>query len=173
VAYTGTNYAGDCEPEAGIAVDVTLDASEFGVSGETGEDGAVGFQGLGEGAYTITLGVPGDFADFITFCGVEGEIEPRPIRGANTNRIGVDLGAEDVLTCSFYVIPVDARGEPEPTPGKGLELPTTGVLGANSDRQPDELRVFLLMLAFAMTVSGLLIAWNRGVKARSRRESAL
>ncbi len=94
-------------------------------------------------------------------CGGDDEAEPRPLRGANTNRIGVDLGADDVLTCSLYVIPVDARGEPEPTPGQGLELPTTGVLGTSSDRQPTKSQVFLLMVALATGGSGLLVAWNR------------
>ncbi len=172
VEYGGTDYAGDCDPEADIAVDVTLDASEFGVSGETGEDGAVGFQGLGEGAYTITLGVPGDFADFITFCGAEGETEPRTIRGANTNQIGVDLGPEDVLTCSFYIIPVDARGEPAPTPGQGPELPDTGVLGTQSGDHADAALVLLLLLAFAMTVTGVLLMSGRSWTGNTRRHDA-
>lgn len=115
VAYDGNNYVRDCPGEAGIAVTVTRDADGFVVSDTTGEAGVVGFQGLGEGTYTIELGVPGDFADFQTVCGTPDGFEPREVTNPNTNLIGVYLAPVEELTCTFFVIPVDARGETEPT----------------------------------------------------------
>ncbi|HEY8448563.1 MAG TPA: hypothetical protein VIL01_15785 [Thermomicrobiales bacterium] len=157
VAYTGSDFAGDCEPESGIGITVALDETEFAVSDTTGADGTIGFQGLGEGAYTITVDIPGDFADFVTYCGAPGEIEPRPLRGANTNQIGVDVRADEELTCSFYVIPVDARGEPTAEP----ELPGTGVPGAPADGLADEWLILGLLTAIASVVTGILLLTRR------------
>ncbi|MEJ7761772.1 MAG: hypothetical protein WKF80_03170 [Thermomicrobiales bacterium] len=116
IAYEGNNYAADCLGEPDIEVTVTRDADDFTVSDPTGEDGIVAFQGLGEGTYSIELGVPGDFADFITFCGTPVGIEPRELTNPDTNRIGVYLAPVEELTCTFFVIPVDAGGEPTVAP---------------------------------------------------------
>ncbi len=114
----------------------------------TGIDGIVGFQGLGEGTYTVELGVPGDFADFLTFCGAPGEVEPRQISNPDTNRIGVYLGPTEELTCTFYIVPVDAGAvptpvdtgdKPTPVPAKPTTsapvtaLPTTGAGSTTAD----------------------------------------
>ncbi len=116
VAYAGDNYARDCPGESGIEATVMRDADGFAVTQTTGADGIVGFQGLGEGTYTVELGVPGDFADFQTVCGTPDGFEPRQVTNPNTNRIGVYLGPNEELTCTFFVIPVDAKGETTPTP---------------------------------------------------------
>jgi hypothetical protein len=127
VSYTGSNYVDDCPGEADLSVIVSLDASEFAVDDITGDDGSVTFADLGDGAYTVTLDVPGDFNDFETVCSVPGEIEPRQIRNANSNRIGVDLSNGVNLYCSFYIKPIDARGVDGAT-----SLPDTGVGGRQS-----------------------------------------
>jgi len=147
VAYDGNDYAADCPGEPGIEATVTRDADGFTVTGETGADGIVGFQGLGEGTYVVELGVPGDFADFLTFCGTPDGFEPRQVENPDTNRIGVYLGPEEELTCTFFVIPVDARGEVTPTvaptkpaaraaptraPGQVDRLPDTGTGSASA-----------------------------------------
>lgn len=124
VAYAGNNYVRDCPGESGIEATVTRDADGFSVTQTTGADGIVGFQGLGEGTYTVELGVPGDFADFQTVCGTPDGFEPREVTNPNTNRIGVYLGPTEELTCTFFVIPVDAQGETDPTPTP--TKPTTG-----------------------------------------------
>ena len=164
VEYAGNDFAGDCDPEKGIAVDLSRDATEFGVSGETGSDGVVGFPGLGEGNYTIALGIPGDFADFQTFCGTPRDVEPRQRTNPHTNRIGVYLGPSEELTCTFSVIPVAARGEPVRTPVPVTNLPTTGsgdVIAAERSVSP-----WMIGLALA---AGLL---GSGLVALSRRRTA-
>lgn len=115
VAYAGNNYVRDCAGEDGIEVTVSRDADSFTTTQPTRADGIVGFQGLGEGTYTVELGVPGDFADFLTVCGTPDGFEPREVTNPDTNRIGVYVGPEEEVTCTFFIVPVDARGEPEPT----------------------------------------------------------
>jgi hypothetical protein len=128
VEYDGNNYASDCGGEEGIGVTAIRDADSFTVEGETDADGVVGFQGLGEGTYTVELGVPGDFADFLTVCGVPGEAEARPVTNPDTNRIEVYLGPTDEMTCTFFIVPVDAVGDPDPTPApKPTEAPVTNL----------------------------------------------
>lgn len=122
VGYTGSNFVDDCAGEEGLSVIVSLDASEFAVDGATDEDGSVTFTDLGDGSYTVTLDVPGDVNNFVTYCSAPGEIEPRQIRNRDTNQIGVDISNEVEMLCSFYVKPIDARGDVGPT-----SLPDTGV----------------------------------------------
>ncbi len=129
VAYTGDNYVRDCPGESGIEATVTRDADGFAVTQTTGADGIVGFQGLGEGTYMVELGVPGDFADFQTLCGTPDGFEPRQVTNPNTNRIGVYLGPTEELTCTFFVIPVDAKGETPPATGEPTPTPTKVATG--------------------------------------------
>lgn len=138
VDYPGNNYAGDCMGEGEIGVTVTRDADGFSVNDVTGADGIVGFQGLGEGTYTVELGVPGDFADFLTFCETPDAVEPRELSNPDTNRIGVYLGPTETLTCTFFILPVDAQGEPAPAPaepadGEPTPVPTEPV---DTDDEP-------------------------------------
>lgn len=127
--YRDNNFVADCPGEADIDVTVIRDADGFSVSDVTGADGVIGFQGLGEGTYTIELGVPGDVADFMTFCGTPEDTEPREVTNPDTNRIGVYAGPTEQLTCSFYIVPVDAAGEPT-SPAPVTDLPSTGDGGA-------------------------------------------
>jgi hypothetical protein len=120
VGYTGMDYLGNCAPESGIGIHVSLDGSEFAAADQTGADGAATVSGLGAGTYTIGIDVPGDFARFVTYCSAPGEIEPRQLTNRDTNQIGVDLAGTDELTCSFYIIPDNAAGAPQ-------TLPTTGI----------------------------------------------
>lgn len=156
VAYTGNNYAGDCAGEDGIAVTVTRDADGFTVEDVTGADGVAGFQGLGEGTYSVALGVPGDFADFLTVCGVPGEAEARHVTNQDTNRIGVYLGPTDEMTCTFFIVPVDANGEPEPTtPAPVTGLPTTGSGSTTSGGFTIATLSLLLGASVLLTLAGL------------------
>ena len=145
VAYAGNNYVRDCPGEEDIEVTVSRDADGFTVTEPTGTDGIVGFQGLGEGTYTVELGVPGDFADFLTVCGTPESFEPREITNPDTNRIGVYVGPEEEVTCTFFIVPVDAKGDPDPTKAPSAAptrtptaapitgLPATGSGGATDD----------------------------------------
>lgn len=122
--YAGNNYAEDCVGEEGIEATVTRDADGFSVTDVTGTGGIVGFQGLGEGTYTVELGVPGDFADFLTVCGTPEGFEPREVTNPDTNRIGVYVGPTEELTCTFFIVPVDPDEQPAPQPGDGEAKPT-------------------------------------------------
>ena len=113
---TGADYEANCEPELDIAVTVTGDTAGTPIEGATGDDGSVTFIDLAEDDYTIELGVPGDFATFRTACTPNG-VDPRTItENPNTNLISIRLAPAETLTCTFYVIPVNAQGEPTVAP---------------------------------------------------------
>jgi hypothetical protein len=177
VEYAGDNYARDCVGDDGITVTVTRDADGFSVSDVTGIDGIVGFQGLGEGTYTVELGVPGDFASFLTFCGVPGEVEPRQVTNPDTNRIGVYLGPTEELTCTFFIVPVDAGAEPtppdtgaEPTPAPAAKptpsvpvtaLPSTGSGSTVSDGGGIAALSLLLGVSILLGLAGIRLMGQR------------
>jgi hypothetical protein len=174
VAYVGNNYVRDCPGEDDIEVTVSRDADGFTVTEPTGTDGIVGFQGLGEGTYTVELGVPGDFADFLTVCGTPEAFEPREITNPDTNRIGVYVGPEEEVTCTFFIVPVDAKGDPDPTktpPAVPTVTPSgapiTGLPSTGSGEATDDGRSFDRFLLIAGT--GILIASASTLLMRQRR----
>ena len=135
VAYLGADHANDGTPLAGIEVTVAIPGSEFAVTGETDAFGMAAFGGLGGGDYQVILGIPGHDANFVTFFGAEGEIEPRPVDGQDTNAPTVHLNAGELLYGSFYVVPVESGAEPTKTPAhvggeEVVGLPDTGA-GSN------------------------------------------
>ncbi len=116
---SGANYAKECDPLKGIEFSIGLVASEFFDSATTDAAGKVAFDGLGSGTYVIAEGIPGDFNRIEVFCAAPGETEPRDIESDGVNRIEVELGAGEMLSCDWYNIPADARGDdktPTPTP---------------------------------------------------------
>jgi hypothetical protein len=167
VDYAGNNYERDCAGEGEIGVTVTRDADGFSATGVTGADGIVGFQGLGQGTYTVELGVPGDAADFLTFCGTPDAVEPRELSNPDTNRIGVYLGPTETLTCTFFIVPADVDADPAPTKpttnAPVTRLPSTGV-GETTSVESD-LRAFSLMLG-----ASLLLA-AAGIRVLQRQRS--
>lgn len=166
VEYAGNNYAGDCVGEAEIGVTVTRDADGYSVADVTGAEGIVGFQGLGEGTYTVELGVPGDAASFLTVCGTPDGFEPRQVTNPDTNMIGVYLGPTETLTCTFFIIPADLQGEPAETPAPAQPtkpttsptvtgLPSTGT-GTMVSAESDVNAVWIMLgttLVFAVAVT--------------------
>ena len=124
----------------------------------------------------IVVGVPGDFASFLTTCAAPGATEPVPVTNPNTNAIGVELGENDALHCTFYVIGVDAQGEPEPTapvaqptkePVKALPNTGTGVTaGAEVDEGDDGNLATILALALigGAAAAGLVVTRRRAVR---------
>ncbi len=115
VAYEGTAYAADCvEPLADLAFDLS---GATGSSGQatTGADGVVTFVDLIPDTYTLTGGVPGEFAAQVVECADEtGAASSAP---SQTQAPGatLTLDAGNAVTCRWYVIPEDLRGENEGT----------------------------------------------------------
>ncbi len=115
VAYEGTNYAADCvEPLADIAFDLSAASGSSGQA-TTGADGTVTFVDLVPDTYTLTGGVPGEFATQVVECAADaGSVPSSP---AQTEAPGATLTLDDgdAVTCRWYVIPEDLRGENEGT----------------------------------------------------------
>jgi hypothetical protein len=122
VAYEGTDYAVDCvEPLADIAFDL---GAATGSSGQatTGADGTVTFVDLLPDTYTLTGGVPGEFATQVVQCAADaGSVPSSP---APTEAPGANLTLDDgdAVTCRWYVIPEDLRGENEGTVAVSVHL---------------------------------------------------
>lgn len=128
--YEGNDYVGDSEPLAGVNLSFAEQGGDVRGEFPTDATGRVVFGGLTESRYVVGLGIPGDFADFITFYGVEDGVEPREHDGQNTNSTVVYVGPDETLFGAFYVIPVDARGDdpaPAPSPAPQPQQPTTPV----------------------------------------------
>lgn len=115
VAYAGSNFAADCNPLPGIAFSLGVPGSEFFASATTDADGTAAFTELDGGIYVLAEGIPGDFNRIEVFCAAPNETEPRPIRSNGINQIEVELLPGERITCTWYNIPADARGEPAPT----------------------------------------------------------
>jgi hypothetical protein len=150
--YTGSNYTDDSAPMAGIEVTVAIPGSEFALTTETDSSGLAAFGGLGEGNYQHFLGIPAHAADFVPYFGTEGEIEPRPVDGQDSNAPTVYLNANELLYGSFYVIPVDAGAEPTATPGNVdgepvTDLPNTGAGDEASDSSGWGIEIALALTA--------------------------
>jgi len=163
--YAGNDYARDCLGEEGIDVTVTRAADGFTATQATGNDGITGFQGLGEGDYTVELGVPGDFADFFTVCGTPNDSEPRQVTNPDTNRIGVYVGPTEELTCTFFIVPEAANGEPSPTQptpaGPVTDLPSTGT-GDTSQGASGLAALFLILgTSILLSLAGALLLRQR------------
>ncbi|MGH2613937.1 MAG: hypothetical protein ACRDJC_01755 [Thermomicrobiales bacterium] len=107
-AYAGTDYATDCvEPVA----DVTFDLfSATGASGQgtTGGDGTVTFVELVPDTYSVTGGVPGEFAQQVVACADAAGPLPAEVSAAGAT---LTLGSGDAATCQWFVIPEDLQGE--------------------------------------------------------------
>jgi hypothetical protein len=114
--YAGTTYAVDCvEPLADIAF--TLASAALGVSldGTSGADGSVVFSDLTPETYTLTGGVPGEFAANAVECtNPAGPVAAEPSQ-TETPGAAITLGEGVAITCSWYVTPENLRGEDEGT----------------------------------------------------------
>ena len=100
VAYEGTTYAADCvEPVPNLAIDLSSATGAF-AQGATGADGTIAFVDLIPDTYTLSGGVPGEFAQQVIAC------ENEAAAGAT---FAVESG--DAVTCQWYVVPEDLRGQ--------------------------------------------------------------
>lgn len=170
--YSGGDFANDCDdPAEGVLVSVALDGSEFQTGEETDANGVVTFGGLSAGAYTVELGVPGDFAAFRVSCGAPGVPEGLAIDGAGTNRIGIELGEGARPTCTWYIIGENAAGftptPVTPTPTAATTARSAGPVskvpdtGSGSPAGPAELGFTLMITALIGGVVGILLVARR------------
>ena len=103
--YSGTNYAADCTgvPDPSLPFEISGPTS---ASGQTDAAGTVTFEDLPAGAYTVTGGAPGDFAEAVIEC--EGQ--------ESTSQDGViltlEIAGDAAVTCSWWNIPEDVSGMP-------------------------------------------------------------
>jgi hypothetical protein len=125
--YSAEGWDEDCQPLRDVEVAAYFDMSEFGDVQVTGADGRVAFPDFAIGDVVVEVMVPGDLAQFESYCTGPDELEPRKIQNEDTNRLVVPLVAGDELICFFYITPLDENGESPIQPGGAQTLPPTGV----------------------------------------------
>jgi Bacterial TSP3 repeat/Prealbumin-like fold domain len=122
VAYEGTNYAADCaEPLADITFDLSAATGSSGQA-TTGADGTVTFVDLLPDTYTLTGGVPGEFANQVVQCAADAGSVPSSPSQTEAPGATLTLDDGDAVTCRWYVIPEDLRGENEGTVAVSVHL---------------------------------------------------
>jgi hypothetical protein len=91
---------------------LVIPATEFSREATTGATGAAAFRRLGENTYALSGGVPAEFAVQTVACADDDG--PIPVEPPYSEIPGgtVELGAGAAVTCSWYVVPEDLRGEP-------------------------------------------------------------
>jgi hypothetical protein len=111
VAYEGTNYGADCvDPVPDVTIDLNSATGAF-AQGTTGGDGTISFVELIPDTYTLSGGVPGEFAQQVIACAdTAGALETG---ASDTLAAGATFTVEggDAVACQWYVIPENLRGE--------------------------------------------------------------
>ncbi len=136
----------------------------------------VAFEGLGSGAFTISEEIPGDFNEFEVLCwgdNVPGAPEPRQIAFTrfDANGVGLELTQGEELACRWVNKPVDAKGDPEPTPKPTAtpstkpaprvnQLPNTGT-GPTVAGRDTNATTPVLTLVVGLAVAGLVMVRRR------------
>ena len=124
VGYTGGDYANDClEPVAGVLL------TAYGGDGGpptalTDANGVATIDGFAGAPFPrfvlLALDIPGEFVEQAVFC---ADAAGNPYAVSTTPEgfgITVESGAQ--VGCSWYVTPLDMRGEPAPAPQAGARL---------------------------------------------------
>ena len=110
VAYEGTDFATDCvEPVADVAIDLNSATGAF-AQGTTAGDGSISFIDLIPDTYTLSGGVPGEFAKQVIACANgTGALDTGT---SDTLAAGATIAVEsgDAVACQWYVIPEDLQG---------------------------------------------------------------
>jgi len=122
--YTGNDFIGDSQPLSDVHIRAMMPGSDMAFGGVTDGNGSVVVPGLIPSNYSVTLEVPGDFANFLTFFGTADGVEPRQHENQNTNAPVVYIGPGETLYGTFYVIPVDAKGDENPAPAPQPQTPS-------------------------------------------------
>ena len=144
--YEGNTYAADCTDVPDPALPFEL-SGPTEASGETDGEGMVTFSELDAGTYTVSGGAPGDFTETVVECTAEGgEVSP----SQDGNRVELDLGDDQPVTCNWYIIPMSAAGE---------EPPDTAVLPA--DAGPETPMSLLVVAGMIVTAAGIRLTAAR------------
>ncbi len=113
VAYEGTSYGADCvEPVPDVTIDLNSATGAF-AQGTTAGDGTISFVELIPDTYTLSGGVPGEFAQQVVACAnAAGTLETG---ASDTLASGATFTVEsgDAVSCQWFVIPEDLQGEGE------------------------------------------------------------
>ncbi|HEV2526904.1 MAG TPA: hypothetical protein VGT61_00420 [Thermomicrobiales bacterium] len=177
VEYAGDDFLDDCGPVNDVLVQINPGATydeSTAISGYSVAGEGVMFDNLEAGTYTVSLGVPGDFADFYFACFDTTSGSEVYLRDGDTNIATFDVADMSVTVCRWYIIPVDA-GAPttapsasssaaasnvpsvaptvKPSAGGPVRLPSTGA-GTDAGTAPTETIVAILALV-AVIVAGL------------------
>jgi hypothetical protein len=130
--YSGTNYAADCTgiPDPSLPFEISGPTS---ASGQTDATATVVFEGLPAGTYTVTGGVPGDFAEAVIECeGQESFSQDGVI-------LTLEIAADAAVTCSWWNIPEDLSGTPPNT-----------ALAAGQPTRPALLGMLMVLMSISM-----------------------
>lgn len=111
VAYADASYVQDCpDPIANMEFTITAPATHVQTAA-TDPAGAVTFANLPAGPYEITGGPPGEFVQNAISCHLTGgDRGAVPFFPRDNRAIGLTLGTANV-TCDWYSIPEDLRGD--------------------------------------------------------------
>lgn len=115
VGYAGDEYLSDCSPTVTpigvlLSPSVPFDSDDF-FAAETVAEGRVWFNGLEADGYSVAIDVPGDFADFYHACFDVTSGSEVFLFAGDLNTASFDLADIFAVSCRFYVIPEDLRGE--------------------------------------------------------------
>jgi|GEM_PF-5477311 len=113
--FTGPDFYGTCHdtaPDPGLPFSITGPES---ASGTTDANGDVTFGGLMPGSYTVSGGVPGEFADVTYFCARRATPSVSFPFSVVATGISVTLADTDDVVCDWYNSPIDLSGLPTAT----------------------------------------------------------
>lgn len=107
--YTGADYFQACtEPVANMGFELTAPLYLFAL---TDAAGVATFAELPSGTYEVTGGPPGEFVENAIACRLTNDpTTARPYLPRNNRAIAVTLVESDI-TCDWYSIPFDLRGD--------------------------------------------------------------
>jgi len=128
--FAGPDYYDTCHdttPNPGLPFSLT--GPEIGEA-TTDAAGNVDFVDLTPGTYTVSGGVPGEFADVTYFCARRATPAVAFPFTVVTTGISVTLAAGDDVVCDWYNSPIDLSGLPTPTATAVAAPSTLTVLAA-------------------------------------------
>ncbi len=110
----GGDHFAECHetvPDPGLPFTITTVGGSVLDEDVTDGNGNVYFTGLAAGTYTISGGVPGEFADAVIYCSVAADGgTPFPFTPVTVG-IQLTIDADDRIVCDWYNVPYDQRGE--------------------------------------------------------------